>query len=89
MLSSFGAAEAGIELHRMLKKGQLENAGDIPAWKQLTTSRIRLPSSLWNIFDRASLVAAYSAANDAWLGVFSIMLVVFYLFRRISIEMEI
>ncbi len=34
---SSGAAEAtiaGIELHRMLKKGQLENAGDTPAWKQ-------------------------------------------------------
>jgi putative transposase len=34
---SFEAAEAtisGIELHRMLKKGQLENAGDTPAWKQ-------------------------------------------------------
>jgi putative transposase len=34
---SFEAAEAtiaGIELHRMLKKGQMLNAGDIPAWKQ-------------------------------------------------------
>ena len=34
---SFEAAEvtiAGIELHRMLKKGQLQNSGDIPAWKQ-------------------------------------------------------
>jgi len=34
---SFESAEAtiaGIELHRMLKKGQLENAGDTPAWKQ-------------------------------------------------------
>ena len=34
---SFEAAEAtiaGIELHRMLKKGQMENAGDTPAWKQ-------------------------------------------------------
>ena len=34
---SFETAEAtiaGIELHRMLKKGQLENAGDTPAWKQ-------------------------------------------------------
>ena len=34
---SFAAAEAtiaGIELHRMLKKGQMENMGEIPAWKQ-------------------------------------------------------
>jgi putative transposase len=34
---SFQAAEAkiaGIELHRMLKKEQMENAGDTPAWKQ-------------------------------------------------------
>ena len=34
---SFEAAEAtiaGIELHRMLKKGQMKNAGDTPAWKQ-------------------------------------------------------
>ena len=34
---SFEAAEAtiaGIELHRMLKKGQLKHAGDMPAWKQ-------------------------------------------------------
>lgn len=34
---SFEAAEAtiaGIELHRMLKKGQLENAGGLSAWKQ-------------------------------------------------------
>lgn len=34
---SFGSAEAtiaGIELHRMLKKGQMENAGDTPVWKQ-------------------------------------------------------
>ena len=34
---SFESAEAtiaGIELHRMLKKGQLENAGNTPAWKQ-------------------------------------------------------
>ena len=34
---SFAAAEAtiaGIELHRMLKKGQMLNAGGIPAWKQ-------------------------------------------------------
>ena len=34
---SFEAAEAriaGIELHRMLKKGQLQNSGDMPAWKQ-------------------------------------------------------
>jgi putative transposase len=34
---SFEAAQAtiaGIELHRMFKKGQKENAGDIPAWKQ-------------------------------------------------------
>ena len=34
---SFAAPEAtiaGIELHRMLKKGQLQNAGNIPAWKQ-------------------------------------------------------
>jgi putative transposase len=28
------ATIAGIELHRMLKKGQKENAGDIPVWKQ-------------------------------------------------------
>ncbi len=28
------ATIAGIELHRMLKKGQMENAGDMPAWKQ-------------------------------------------------------
>ncbi len=34
---SFASAEAtiaGVELHRMLKKGQLESAGDTPAWKQ-------------------------------------------------------
>ncbi|MGX5056850.1 DDE-type integrase/transposase/recombinase, partial [Enterobacter asburiae] len=34
---SFKSAEAtiaGIELHRMLKKGQMENAGDTPAWKK-------------------------------------------------------
>lgn len=34
---SFEAAEAtipGIELHRMLKKAQMSNAGDTPAWKQ-------------------------------------------------------
>ena len=34
---SFEATEvtiAGIELHRMLKKGQLQNSGDMPAWKQ-------------------------------------------------------
>jgi transposase-like protein len=34
---SFEAAEAtisGIELHRMLKKEQMENAGDRPACKQ-------------------------------------------------------
>ena len=34
---SFAAAEAtiaGIELHRMLKKGQMLNAQDVPAWKQ-------------------------------------------------------
>ncbi|ATF95431.1 Uncharacterised protein [Cedecea neteri] len=34
---SFASAEAtiaGVELHRMLKKGQLENTGDTPAWKQ-------------------------------------------------------
>ena len=34
---SFAAAEAtiaGIELHRMLKKGQMLNAEDVPAWKQ-------------------------------------------------------
>jgi len=34
---SFKTAEAtiaGIELHPMLKKGQLENPGTIPAWKQ-------------------------------------------------------
>uniref|UniRef100_UPI002362E151 IS6 family transposase n=1 Tax=Enterobacter bugandensis TaxID=881260 RepID=UPI002362E151 len=34
---SFVSAEAtiaGIKLHRMLKKGQMENAGDSPAWKQ-------------------------------------------------------
>ena len=34
---SFEAAEAtiaGIELHRMLKKGQMEHHGDTPAWKQ-------------------------------------------------------
>ena len=34
---SFEAAEAtiaGIELHRMLKKGQMQNSGDAPAWKQ-------------------------------------------------------
>lgn len=34
---SFESAEAtiaGIELHRMLKKGQMENAGDTPGWKQ-------------------------------------------------------
>lgn len=28
------ATIAGIELHRMLKKGQMSNAGDIRAWKQ-------------------------------------------------------
>ncbi|HEJ6984385.1 TPA: DDE-type integrase/transposase/recombinase [Serratia marcescens] len=34
---SFDSAEttiAGIELHRMLKKGQMGNAGNIPAWDQ-------------------------------------------------------
>ena len=34
---SFEAAEAtiaGIELHWMLKKGQMNHAGDTPAWKQ-------------------------------------------------------
>jgi len=34
---SFEAAEAtiaGIELHRMLKKGQMENVGEMPAWQQ-------------------------------------------------------
>lgn len=34
---SFESAEAtisGIELHRMLKKGQMKNAGNTPAWKQ-------------------------------------------------------
>ena len=34
---SFESAEAtiaGIELHRMLKKGQLENVGEMPAWQQ-------------------------------------------------------
>ena len=34
---SFEAAEAtiaGIELHRMLKKGQMNHAGATPAWKQ-------------------------------------------------------
>ena len=34
---SFESAEAtiyGIELHRMLKKGQMENTGNTPAWKQ-------------------------------------------------------
>ncbi len=34
---SFEAAEAtiaGIELPRMLKKGQLQNAGDMTGWKQ-------------------------------------------------------
>jgi putative transposase len=34
---SFEAASAtiaGIELHRMLKKGQMVNAADMPAWKQ-------------------------------------------------------
>jgi len=34
---SFESAEAtiaGIELHRMLKKGQMENAEGTPAWKQ-------------------------------------------------------
>lgn len=34
---SFESAEAtisGIELYRMLKKGQMKNAGDAPAWKQ-------------------------------------------------------
>ncbi len=34
---SFESAEAtiaGIELHRMLKKGQMNNMGHIPAWKQ-------------------------------------------------------
>ncbi len=34
---SFESAEAtiaGIELHRMLKKGQMEHMGQIPAWKQ-------------------------------------------------------
>jgi len=34
---SFESAEAtiaGIELHRMLKKGQMKNRGEIPTWKQ-------------------------------------------------------
>ncbi len=34
---SFASAEAtiaGIELHRMLKKGQLENAGELSSWQQ-------------------------------------------------------
>ncbi|KTD20226.1 DDE-type integrase/transposase/recombinase [Legionella israelensis] len=34
---SFQSAEAtiaGIELHRMLKKGQMKNTGKTPAWKQ-------------------------------------------------------
>jgi len=34
---SFASAQAtiaGIELHRMLKKGQMDNAGAMPAWKQ-------------------------------------------------------
>jgi len=34
---SFESAEAtiaGIKLHRMLKKGQMERLGQIPAWKQ-------------------------------------------------------
>lgn len=34
---SFQAAEAtiaGIELHHMLKKGQMQNSRDVPAWKQ-------------------------------------------------------
>jgi len=34
---SFESAEAtiaGIELHRMLKKGQMENSEGTPAWKQ-------------------------------------------------------
>ena len=34
---SFASAEAtiaGIELHRMLKKGQMKNSENIPAWKQ-------------------------------------------------------
>ena len=34
---SFEAAQAtlsGIELHRMLKKGQMKNTGNAPAWKQ-------------------------------------------------------
>ena len=34
---SFKSAQAtiaGIELHRMLKKGQMEHMGEIPAWKQ-------------------------------------------------------
>ena len=35
---SFESAEAtiaGIELHRMLKKGQMKNVADTPVWKQL------------------------------------------------------
>ena len=35
---SFESAEAtisGIELHRMIKKGQMKNVGETPAWKQL------------------------------------------------------
>ena len=34
---SFESAEstiAGVELHRMLKKGQMKNTGNTPAWKQ-------------------------------------------------------
>lgn len=31
---STAATIAGIELHRMLKKGQMEHMGQIPAWKQ-------------------------------------------------------
>jgi putative transposase len=37
---SFQSAEAtiaGIELHRMLKKGQLKNAGELSAWQQFYT----------------------------------------------------
>ena len=37
---SFASAEAtiaGIELHRMLKKGQLENAGELSTWEQFYT----------------------------------------------------
>lgn len=41
---SFQAAEAtiaGIELHRMLKKGQLVNAANASAWKQLLPNHIQ------------------------------------------------